>query len=238
MANQKAQQPGYSLNQPTTNIFPVPIIGKRAPTSNDINYQLGQVWIYPITNSAYILTSVLAGAATWENVSGGSGSFSSLTVTPGPISLSGTTTINTTGTAATSIGNSTGALTLVGPTALTGTWTQVGTALINTTGTAATTIGNSTAGVGLVGPSTVTGTLGASGITTVASGVTPSVAGSILEVLGGGGAAPTIVVSAGVPSVTAGINKGSLAINNTAVSAATRLYIFDGTAWQAFTAAG
>jgi len=104
----KFQNVAYSLSQPLTTMAPYPIVAKRAPTVNDINYPLGQEWIYSASNAAYILTSVLAGAATWIQVSssGGTGTFASLVVTPGPASIIGTTTINTSGTAATTIGNS------------------------------------------------------------------------------------------------------------------------------------
>lgn len=77
-----------SLYQPLATLFPAPIVAKRAPTANDINYPLGQVWIYPALNEAFFLTSVTAGAATWEAVTGGAGVFTSLTVNPGPTSLS------------------------------------------------------------------------------------------------------------------------------------------------------
>jgi hypothetical protein len=104
----KFENVAYSLSQPLTTMAPYPIVAKRAPTVNDINYPLGQEWIYSASNAAYILTSVLAGAATWIQVSssGGSGTFASLVVTPGPASITGTTSINTSGAAATTIGNS------------------------------------------------------------------------------------------------------------------------------------
>lgn len=77
-----------SLVQPLATLFPAPIAAKRAPTANDINYPIGQVWIYVANNAAFILTSVASGAANWVDVAGGAGVFTSLTVNPGPTMLS------------------------------------------------------------------------------------------------------------------------------------------------------
>src|SRR5579872_1838669 len=97
-----------SLYQPLATVFRAPIVAKRAPTANDINYPLGQMWIFSANNAAYVLTSVLAGAAAWQDVSGAAGVFTSLTVNPGPTNLS------TVGNGAVSIGNATntGAITM------------------------------------------------------------------------------------------------------------------------------
>jgi len=109
----------YNFNQPLGYNMRVPFKALRAPTSKDIGFALGQIWLY--NGSVYILSQVVSNAATWVLVesSGGAGVFSSLTVTPGLSSLSaltsvGTANINATGTASTNIGNSTGSLTFVG----------------------------------------------------------------------------------------------------------------------------
>ncbi len=96
---------GYGLSDALPNIFPAPIIAKRVPTTHDIGYPLGQLWIYPVTNSVFVLASVINNSANWVGGISGSGSFSSLTVTPGPISLTGDTTINTTGNGTFTLGN-------------------------------------------------------------------------------------------------------------------------------------
>ena len=128
MSNKFVPDIGYSLGRgPLSKIFPSPVVAKRAPTANDIGYQLGQEWVWP-ANGIWFLETVAAGAATWVNVSGGAGSFSSLVVTPGPSTLTGAFTVNSAGNAvniahdavanATTIGNTTGAssLTLQGGT--------------------------------------------------------------------------------------------------------------------------
>lgn len=73
---------GYSTGngQPLTKIFKFPIIKNRAPTSKDVNYRLGQQWINPSTTTAYILSSVSGGNATWI-VQGSGGAGAVITIT-------------------------------------------------------------------------------------------------------------------------------------------------------------
>ena len=123
------------------------------------------------------------------------------------IDLSGTTNINTTGTSATSIGNTTGALALTGSTN-----TVLGITNINTTGTLATSIGNTTGTLALTGSTNTvlgttnintTGTLGTSiGNTTGALALT----GSTNTVLG-----TTNVNTTGTLSTNIGNTSGNLA---------------------------
>jgi hypothetical protein len=107
MANQPNLISAYTLAQPITALNPRPIVAKRAPTTSDTGYILGQLWIYSATNAAYILTSVAAGAASWQSIetSGGAGSFTTLTST-------GATTLATTGASTNTFGNTTGATSL------------------------------------------------------------------------------------------------------------------------------
>lgn len=86
----------YGLTQALTNQPPRPIISKRAPLTTD-QAQLGTVWVVGIDssgvteNTAWILTSIINNSANWQAIGGGSGAgvFSSLTVNPGPTSLTG-----------------------------------------------------------------------------------------------------------------------------------------------------
>ncbi|MBP9667263.1 S-layer family protein [Candidatus Saccharibacteria bacterium] len=87
-----------------------------------------------------------------------------LTVTSGTTSLTGTTNINTSGTANSSIGNATGTLGLTGSTV-----TISGTTNINTSGTAATSIGN---GTGTLQLSSNTFNLSTAGAITGTTGIT------------------------------------------------------------------
>lgn len=75
----------------------------RAPGSGDKNYVPGQVWIDLSALDAYTLVGFSNGVPQWMNTAGGGGSYSSLTVTPGPTALTGAFTV-TSGTENVSIG--------------------------------------------------------------------------------------------------------------------------------------
>lgn len=92
MASVQFHQVSYGLTQPLINIFPAPIVALRDPATTD-HAQIGTLWINRSTNSAFLLTSIVNNSATWTNLISGSGVFSSLTVTPGPTSLTGAFTV-------------------------------------------------------------------------------------------------------------------------------------------------
>lgn len=116
----------YGFPTPLSPAALVPIVSKRAPTTTDYA-AIGQTWIFTTSNAAYILTSIVSNVANWLQIEGAGtiGTFTSLVVTPGPTAITGTTgitgattiigttLINSTGTAATTIGNATGTVTLV-----------------------------------------------------------------------------------------------------------------------------
>lgn len=64
----------YGFNNPLQALYPLPIIGRRAPTSTDVG-EIGQQWIY--NNTVWEFTS----ARTWTQLSGGGGGSSTLTYT-------------------------------------------------------------------------------------------------------------------------------------------------------------
>lgn len=84
-------------------------VARRAPTTSD-KKEVGTFWFYPLdinnnpVGNVYVQTYNTGSNWIQLAVQGGSGSFASLTVTPGPISLTGTTSINTAGAGVTSIG--------------------------------------------------------------------------------------------------------------------------------------
>lgn len=182
----------YGFTQALLNVFPQPIIAQRAPTTKD-KAQLGTTWINESAGTAYVLTQILNNSANWQGVAGGE-VLGSLTVTPGPISLTGTTTINTSGAANTTIGTGgTGTVFIgnaTGNTAVTGTLstsstltvstggldieagglTATGTTFINTTGAADTVIG--TGGTGAVEIGNATGNTSITGTLTTSDGIT------------------------------------------------------------------
>lgn len=107
MSNLQTRRVAYGLSDALLNVFPAPIVGLRAPTTAD-KAQIGQLWVNTLTNSVYVLTSIVNNLASWVIFSGGAGVFSSLTVNPGPTNLS------TVGNGAVTIGNATntGAVTI------------------------------------------------------------------------------------------------------------------------------
>jgi len=62
----------YGLTQPTINVSSPPIVSPRNPTIED-KVTLGTIWINPLTNSIFILTSIVDNVAFWQTVSSGSG---------------------------------------------------------------------------------------------------------------------------------------------------------------------
>lgn len=81
MARQATRITGYGLSDALPNIFPAPIVSLRSPGPNDTGYQIGQDWVNQSGGtSAFKLTKVAAGIATWlqETTTGGSGNFTTL----------------------------------------------------------------------------------------------------------------------------------------------------------------
>lgn len=65
--------------QPFVTNNPLNIISLRSPTTSD-KALVGQVWINTLTNSVFQLTSIVSGSFTWTDLTGGSGSFTTLTL--------------------------------------------------------------------------------------------------------------------------------------------------------------
>lgn len=255
--SQYFNQVAYGLTQALITEAPAPILAKRAPTVHDIKWALGQLWINVPSNTAYVLTSIVSNSATWLQIeaSGGTGVFSSLTVTPGPISLTGTTNINTTGAAVTTIGTGgTGAVNIgnaTGNTSVTGTLSATGTisssagsvtaflAVIGASVTA--TSGNITATLGDIAASngTVTGDTGliatTGNITATDGNVVLSTAGTYISMPG-----PVFIYSgAGAPSNGLALHAGDMYIRTDPAGATSRLYIATAAStWTNVTCAG
>lgn len=241
MSTQQPQNVSYGLSQPLLVNAPSPVIAKRAPLTSD-HLAIGTVWSNITTSTVYILASITNNLANWAIVSeGGVGAFTTLTVTPGPISLTGTTSINTTGTATTNIGTGNGANinmgNATGLTTIMGDFTvENGTIELNSTGIQETTIG--------VAPGTGVVRIGnATGNTFIDSGDLVVSTGDVTVVTAARGyVLPTgcIVLSGsgnpnGVTAFTAPI--GSLYLNHTGSSTTDRLWINTngGTVWTFFT---
>lgn len=57
---------GFGLAGPTPALAPRPVIARRNPTVNDLNYEIGTVWINEVSNQAWTLTSTQGGTATYS----------------------------------------------------------------------------------------------------------------------------------------------------------------------------
>lgn len=121
-----------AVGKSLTNLNPNNIVQDRNPTVNDKG-QNSQTWTNPLLGTVFTYASMSSGNGQniWvQNGGSGAGIFTSLVVTPGPISLTGTTTINTSGSAVTTIGTGgTGAVNIgnaTGNTAVTGNLSATG----------------------------------------------------------------------------------------------------------------
>ncbi len=87
MANRAINNSSYGFGgSPIVNIFPAPIVSQRNPSPSDFS-DIGQSWINTVTNAAYVLTSIVGGAAVWTAAApAAAGVFTDLTAT-GTISL-------------------------------------------------------------------------------------------------------------------------------------------------------
>lgn len=102
------------------NVFPVPIKATRAPTSTDVKFPLGQVWVRTDTAQVYILAQLASGAASWTLASPGASDVDTLTgdsggaISPsgGNITLAGGTNITSVGLTNTVTFNLNAAITL------------------------------------------------------------------------------------------------------------------------------
>ena len=186
----------YGFSQPLNAVFNPPVVSKRIPTTAD-KFPIGTVWCRTSTNDFYVLTSIVNNLANWTTNTNGSGIFTSITVTTGPNDIEGTTTINTAGSASTSIGNNSGAsgiAMLVG----TGNFTLNGAATSTYTIGAATTTGTITIG-GTAESGTIT--LGSSSATNILA-------------LGVGAGATTVNIATGVTNAkTVNIGTGAAMAN-------------------------
>lgn len=83
----------YGISQPLQLLAPAPINATRIPNTKDVNYDAGQLWVDSLTFAPYILGGYnSSGVPQWLLLQsgGGAGTFSTLTVTPGPIALTAT----------------------------------------------------------------------------------------------------------------------------------------------------
>ncbi len=199
---QYINQVGYGLSSALPLLAPYPIQANRIPTTHDIGYPLGQIWVAKNVPSVYILTQIAAGVATWQLVApSGGGSFTTITST-------GQFNLDTTAVGANTLGNTNGATSLA---------ISVGTGGYTLDG-----VPSSTYSMGL---STTTGTItigGTSESGTITLG--SSTATNTLVIAGGSGATAlqlANVQTAGSVSVGAGMTTGTITVGGTGLQVGT-----------------
>jgi len=213
----------YGLGQPIVTGAPSPIIAQRAPTANDFA-PVATLWVDQPNDDNYILTRVVANAATWINAGGGGGVFTTVTTT-GTITCGTALTVGTTlqVTGNTTLNTGLGVVQSSAAGLLTASDGTDGQVLVASTGAAAPAWANITAGVGINvtnGAGTIqidaTGATAVNYPTDVAGPVVPTGGGAV-NVLGGtnittdGTVANTITIDldnsiALAGSVTAGVD--------------------------------
>jgi len=109
-------------------VYPAPVIGSRAPTTSD-KAEYGTIWVDKTADTVYILTSIVANSATWKNLSGGAGTFVTVTATGAILG-------------ATSITATAGAITATAGAVVAGTTVTGGTGVTATTGNITCTAGD------------------------------------------------------------------------------------------------
>jgi hypothetical protein len=197
MAVNQPNQIAYGLSSPLINVFPLPIVSLRTPTTAD-KAQIGTLWIYTTGNAAYVLTSIVNNLATWENLSGGAGVFTNLHVT-GISLLDGAVTMGSTASVA-SLLTATGGITSPANIVTTGTGVinsattmTAGTGITATTGNIVATAGQVNAGTTMTAGTGITATTG----NITASGATGTF---IASGASGGFSAPNSGISVGTIS--------------------------------------
>lgn len=209
------------LSQPFFQGPNTPIVAKRAPAATD-RAPLGTFWVYPAVNGAWIITSIVANAATWSDISGGAGIFTSLTVNPGPTLIDGLFTLNAGAGNLVSIGDdATDHDVVIGSTTGVSNMTlQAGTGVLDIDGVGATDI---TIGASLTTGPIIIGGVGQNGAGVIDLGI--STAGQIININNAvETAANTVNISSGAnTTATSTVN-----IGNGAASSAIAVNILSG----------
>jgi hypothetical protein len=202
---------GYGLTDALPDIPNAPIVSQRAPSSND-KAPIGTIWVDKPLNDAYILTSIVANTATWIGAGGGSGTFSSITVDPGDITVVTGDVILDAGDITVTLGDivvDAGDITATLGAIEAGTTVTAGTGVIATTGDITATAGNFVATAGGVDAftSVTAGTdlIATAGDAIVLLGdVTVSV-GDVVATLGAVSAGTTVTAGTGITATTGNI---------------------------------
>jgi len=205
------------------------IQSSRAPTSSDVGYQIGTLWIDTITQAAYELCGYTSGVPGWVVLGGGSSDVSTLTgdsggaisPTGGNINLLGTANqITTTGSGSTITWSLPSAITTPGSLTTTTTLTG-GTGITATTGNIVATAGNISTTAGSISSHTTltagTGITATTGNITATNGnLSLGTAGNKLSIATGSNA------SLGTSSA---LSSGNVTVATTAVTSSSKIFL-------------
>lgn len=62
----KKKNRAYGLGSPLQDVFPEPVKAQRAPTTSDLGYEIGQMWVDQVSGQIYGLASVASNSAVWS----------------------------------------------------------------------------------------------------------------------------------------------------------------------------
>lgn len=213
------------------------VLAQRAPTTQDVNHDLGSFWLNEVTSTMYVLVTLAAGVATWESFGGGSAgvdTINGLSPAAGNITLAGTASQITAGSAASTVtfslpaaivapGSLTTTTTLEATTTVTG-----GTGVIATTGDIEAVAGDIVATAGAVSAGTTV--TGGTGVVATTGDVTAT-AGNLVATVGnvqlpGPGAHVEVEGGAATDFIgTATLTAGTVTIAHTTITAADRVMV-------------
>lgn len=216
MARNIYRKVAYGLSDSLLDVFQTPIVSERDPGAND-KYQLGTLWVNKSTDDAFVLTSVVANVATWIGIGGGAGSFTSLTVNPGDVTVSAGDVVVTLGNITAGAGDIEATLGSVAA----GTTVTAGTGISSTTGNIVATAGAVNAGTTMTAGTGITATTGnivasAGNISATLGTISAAgvVSGSMLSATNDGGTGfATITTITNATNTTQGV--GALSILST-----------------------
>jgi len=217
--NQQQTLIGYGFNHGLQKLAPLIIRALRNPGAQDFG-QYGQQWLNqanPAVPRLWVFMGGNVGSALWAELATGGGSagvFTSLTVTPGPISLTGATTINiAAGAQNTSIGSgsNTGTLALGNSantsSSLLGSSVNIDSAAAGSINVGTTTI---TTGAIAIGSSMSSGTIsiGGTGASTGAVSIAPGTAAQTVNIANAAGV-KTINIANGISGNDVNVANGA-----------------------------
>ena len=214
----------YGIGQALIPVLPPPLPFANAPTSNQTNYEIGQLVYTPAHSpTAFYL---YAGGGNWVQFASSSGDILSINGTTNQVTVTTVAGVATVSlpAAITAPGSLTTTTTLAA-----GTTVTAGTGLIATTGGVTASAGNIVASAGSVSASTTV--TGGTGVTATTGNVTASAGNLVAAGTGNGIVVPPVVVGAGASPQTANGRAFSVTFSGVSIAAgATQTFVINNSA--------